>query len=187
MSSQLPVIPSQDETPEESTTTPAKVIQVDHQESVSSNGIANGSDSRGASFEEAIDVKKVAVSVHNERTLLPSYSLRSNDFIEVLQGKHDATKTAEAVHGGIMSKSTSGDTQASLGVLSSTVPSADPAAAILGASTSSLSSIAASAAYRQPPLRHRRFGCIEENDLSMPYNHYRCLSPNEHHGTCLET
>ncbi|XP_070151794.1 retinal guanylyl cyclase 2 isoform X1 [Polyergus mexicanus] len=185
MGSQLPVIPSQDETPEESTTNPAEVIQPDHQDSISSNGIANGSDSRTASFDETIDVKKVAVSVHNERIMLPSYSLKSNEFIEVLQGKQDAPKTAEAVHGGIVSKSTSTDTQASLGVSSSTVSGADPAAAILGASTSSLTSIAGSATYRQPPLRHRRFGCIDENDLSMPYNHYRCLSPNEHHGKSL--
>ncbi|KMQ83459.1 retinal guanylyl cyclase 2 [Lasius niger] len=185
--SQLPVIPSQDETPEESSD-PVEVVQLDRQDSIDSNGVANGSDSRAASFEEVTGVRRVAVSVHNERTLLPSYSLRStNDFIEVLQGKQDTAKTAETVHSGIVSKSTSGDTQASLGVSSSNVSGADPTAAILGASTSSLTSIAGSTTYRPP--RHRRFGCIEENDLSTPYNHYRCLSPNEHstHGTCLET
>ncbi|EFN69634.1 Retinal guanylyl cyclase 2 [Camponotus floridanus] len=180
-SPQLPVIPSQDETAEESIN-PVEAVQPDYQDSVSSNGVANGSDSRAASFEEACDVRRVAVSVHDERTLLSSYSLRSNDFIEVLQGKQDSQRsTTEAVHGGIVSKSTSGDTQVSLGVLSSTVSGTDSAMTTLGASTSSLTSIAASATYRQPPLRHRRFGCIDENDLSMPYNHYRCLSPNEHH------
>lgn len=184
--SPLPVIPSQDETHEE----PASPIEVkpDRQDSVSS-GVTN-SGSRPASFEEAASIRKVAVSVHDERTLLPSYSLKStNEFIEVLQGKQDTTmtRTSEAVHGGV-TKSTSSDNQASLGV-SSSVSCTDPAAAILGASTSSLTSITSSAAYRQPLARHRRFtpGCIDENDLSTPYNHYRCLSPNEHHGTYSKT
>ncbi|KYN04499.1 Retinal guanylyl cyclase 2 [Cyphomyrmex costatus] len=173
---QLPVIPSQDETHEE---LPSPEIKPDRQESVSSE-VTTGS-SRAASFEEAASTRKVAVSVHNERTLLPSYSLKStNDFIEVLQGKQDtATKTSEAVHSG-MTKSTSSDNQVSLGMSAS---GADPPAALLGASTSSLTSIASSTAYRQPLARHRRFapGCIDENDLSTPYNHYRCLSPNEYH------
>ncbi|KYM85144.1 Retinal guanylyl cyclase 2 [Atta colombica] len=175
---QLPVIPSQDETHEEPTS--PDEIKPDRQESVSS-GVTTGS-SRAASFEEA-STRKVAVSVHNERTLLPSYSLKStNDFIEVLQGKQDTvTRTSEMVHSS-MTKSTSSDNQVSLGV-SPSVSSADPPAALLGASTSSLTSIASSAAYRQPLARHRRFtpGCIDENDLSTPYNHYRCLSPNEYH------
>ncbi|XP_072756231.1 retinal guanylyl cyclase 2 isoform X1 [Anoplolepis gracilipes] len=176
--SQLPVIPSQDELPEESTVDPAEVVQPDRQDSASSND--GGVASRAASFEESSDVRKVTVSVHDERTLLPSYSLRStNDFIEVLQGKQDTAL-------GIASKSTSGDTQVSLGMLSSsTVSGVDPtSSAILGASTSSLTSIAGPTTFRQP-LRHRRIGCIDENDLSMPYNHYRCLSPNEHHGKGL--
>jgi len=184
--SQLPVIPSEDETHEE----PASPDEVkpDRQDSVSS-GITN-SGSRAASFEEVAGTRKVAVSVHDvaERTLLPSYSLRStSDFIEVLQGKQDTTRTNEAVPRDSMTKSTSGDNQTSLGV-SSLVSSTDPTAAILGASTSSLTSIASSATYRQPLARHRRFAtaCIDENDLSTPYNHYRCLSPNEHHGRHLE-
>ncbi|KAG5336663.1 GUC2F cyclase, partial [Acromyrmex charruanus] len=176
---QLPVIPSQDETHEEPMS--PDEVKPDRQESVSS-GVTTSS-SRAASFEEA-STRKVAVSVHNERTLLPSYSLKStNDFIEVLQGKQDTvTRTSEVVHSG-MTKSTSSDNQASLGV-SPSVSGADPPAALLGASTSSLTSIASSAAYRQPlAARHRRFtpGCIDENDLSTPYNHYRCLSPNEYH------
>ncbi|EGI59709.1 Retinal guanylyl cyclase 2 [Acromyrmex echinatior] len=176
---QLPVIPSQDETHEEPMS--PDEVKPDRQESVSS-GVTTSS-SRAASFEEA-STRKVAVSVHNERTLLPSYSLKStNDFIEVLQGKQDTvTRTSEVIHSG-MTKSTSSDNQASLGV-SPSVSGADPPAALLGASTSSLTSIASSAAYRQPlAARHRRFtpGCIDENDLSTPYNHYRCLSPNEYH------
>ncbi|XP_011692309.1 PREDICTED: retinal guanylyl cyclase 2 [Wasmannia auropunctata] len=180
----LPMIPSQDETHEDEELATPVEVKPDRQDSVSS-GVTNGS-SRAASFEEATGTRKVAVSVHDERTLLPSYSLKStSDFIEVLQGKQDtgATRTGEAAHGG-MTKSTSGDNQASLGV-SSSVSSVEPTASFLGASTSSLTSITSSAAYRQPLARHRRFaaGCIDENDLSTPYNHYRCLSPNEsHHG-----
>ncbi|XP_071631245.1 retinal guanylyl cyclase 2 isoform X1 [Temnothorax longispinosus] len=181
--SQLPVIPSQDETHEEEPASPVEVVPdgQNRQDSVSSG--MTTSDSRAASFEEGAATRKVAVSVHNERTLLPSYSLKStNDFVEVLQGKQDTvTRTSETVHGGV-TKSTSSDNQASLSV-STSMTGGDTTAAILGASTSSLSSIASSAAYRQPLARHRRFaGCIDENDLSTPYNYYRCLSPNEHHG-----
>lgn len=174
---QLPVIPSQDETHEE----PESPVEIkpDRQDSIGS-GMTN-SGSSPASFEEAAGTRKVAVSVHDDRTLLPSYSLKSTNesFIEVLQGKQD-TRTSE-LHSG-MSKSTSGDNQASLCV-STSVSGADPTAAILGASTSSLTSITSSTAYRQPLARYRRFapGYIE-NDLSTPYNHYRCLSPNEYHG-----
>ncbi|KAL0114110.1 hypothetical protein PUN28_011433 [Cardiocondyla obscurior] len=175
--SQLPVIPSQDESHEE----PETPVEVTPDSETRQDSVSSGvSGSRTASFEEGTGTRKVAVSVHDDRTLLPSYSLKS-DFIEVLQGKQDTVaKTSETVHGG-MTKSTSGDNQTSLGV-SASISSTDPASAILGASTSSLTSIA-SAAYRQPLARHRRFaGCIDENDLSTPYNHYRCLSPNEYHG-----
>lgn len=192
---QLPVIPSQDESHEEvaSPVEPVSLDDQNRQDSVSS-GFTN-SGSRAASFEEGPSgVRKVAVSVHDERTLLPSFSLKStSEFIEVLQGKQDTvTRPSEGVLGGggggsgSVTKSTSGDNQASLGV-STSVTSVDPTA-ILGASTSSLTSISSSAAYRQPLARHRRFaaGCIDENDLSTPYNYYRCLSPNEH-GTYSET
>ncbi|XP_063978176.1 retinal guanylyl cyclase 2 isoform X2 [Diachasmimorpha longicaudata] len=57
----------------------------------------------------------------------------------------------------------------------------DVAAALLGAaSTTSLSSISSSA-FRGSSSRHRRVGHIDEDDLSTPYNYYRCLSPNEHY------
>ncbi|XP_011334672.2 retinal guanylyl cyclase 2 isoform X1 [Ooceraea biroi] len=179
--SQLPVIPSQDEAHEDPPSFAEP--QPDRQDSVSS-GVANG-DSRAASFEEAAGIRRVAVSVHDERVqLLPSYSLKSSSSDPTEAGRQDAgMKNESEIRGGTVTKSPSGDTQASLGVASS-MSSADPSAAILGASTSSLTSIASSATYRQPPARYRRFvaGCIDENDLSTPYNHYRCLSPNEHHG-----
>lgn len=78
-------------------------------------------------------------------------------------------------------KNASGDTRASLG--SSGMFHAETP--VLGASTSSLASISSSTTgpYRPVPTRHRRIaGYIDENDLSTPYNHYRCLSPNEHYG-----
>jgi len=188
--SQLPVIPSQDEARDEEPPSTAEP-RADRQESVSSGRTEANDDSRPASFEEAgsaggAGTRRVAVSVHDERAqLLPSYSLKSSgsEATETLPGKQDAGTRSEGSHAQDVTKSTSGDTQASLGVSSSV----EANAALLGASTSSLTSIASSATYRQPPARHRRFAasCIDENDLSTPYNHYRCLSPNEHHhGTC---
>ncbi|XP_015438494.1 PREDICTED: retinal guanylyl cyclase 2 [Dufourea novaeangliae] len=81
----------------------------------------------------------------------------------------------------VMKNTSSGEARTSLGA--STVYSGETT--ILGASTTSLTSISSSAAapYRPGPVRHRRIaGYIDENDLSTPYNHYRCLSPNEHYG-----
>ncbi|XP_032677580.1 retinal guanylyl cyclase 2 isoform X2 [Odontomachus brunneus] len=176
--SQLAVIPSQDETHEEPVGLEEATVNRD--DSISS-GLAN-SDSRPGSFEEASNIRKVAVSVHDERTLLPSYSLKStNDFIETLSGRQDTLSRACEPHSSV-TKSTSGDTQASLGVSSSVSGGEPTTATILGASTSSLTSIASSATYRQPPRLRRLAGCLDEKDLSTPYNYYRCLSPNEHHG-----
>lgn len=62
-----------------------------------------------------------------------------------------------------MVKSTSSDTPMSLGT---PVSSSELAAALLCASTTSLSN----SGFRN---RHRRVGVIEEDDLSTPYNHYR--------------
>ncbi|XP_044752438.1 retinal guanylyl cyclase 2-like [Coccinella septempunctata] len=69
-----------------------------------------------------------------------------------------------------MIKSTSSDTAMSLGT---PVSASEVAAALLGASTSSLS-----CGYR----RRRR---IEDEDLSTPYNHYKCLSPKHRSGKLL--
>lgn len=60
-------------------------------------------------------------------------------------------------------KSSSGEHSAPLGT---PVSASEVAAALLGASTSSL------CGYR----RHKK---AEEEDLSTPYNHYRCLSPKQ--------
>lgn len=69
-----------------------------------------------------------------------------------------------------MVKSTSSDTPMSLGT---PVSASEVAAALLGASTSSLCGFRG---------RHRR---IEEEDLSTPYNHYKCLSPKQRAGKLL--
>ncbi|XP_045470449.1 retinal guanylyl cyclase 2 isoform X2 [Harmonia axyridis] len=69
-----------------------------------------------------------------------------------------------------MIKSTSSDTPMSLGT---PVSASEVAAALLGASTSSLS-----CGYR----RRRR---VEDEDLSTPYNHYKCLSPKHRSGKLL--
>lgn len=69
-----------------------------------------------------------------------------------------------------MVKSTSSDTPMSL---ETPVSASEVAAALLGASTSSLCGFRG---------RHRR---IEEEDLSTPYNHYKCLSPKERAGKLL--
>ncbi|XP_068903394.1 retinal guanylyl cyclase 2 isoform X4 [Tenebrio molitor] len=68
-----------------------------------------------------------------------------------------------------MVKSTSSDTPMSLGT---PVSATEVAAALLGASTSSLCGF----------RRHRK---IEEEDLSTPYNHYKCLSPKHRIGKLL--
>ncbi|KAI4466322.1 dde superfamily endonuclease [Holotrichia oblita] len=72
-------------------------------------------------------------------------------------------------HHHAMVKSTSSDTPMSLGT---PVSASEVAAALLGASTSSLCGF----------RRHKR---IEEEDLSTPYNHYKCLSPKERVGKLL--
>ncbi|KAJ8686310.1 hypothetical protein QAD02_022104 [Eretmocerus hayati] len=75
-----------------------------------------------------------------------------------------------------VTKSTSGENAFNLGT---PVSAAEVAAKLLCASTSSINLSSGHNMYRSRP---RRSGVIEEDDLSMPYNHYRCLSPNEHYG-----
>ncbi|XP_048509125.1 retinal guanylyl cyclase 2 isoform X2 [Athalia rosae] len=117
--------------------------------------------------------KRVSASVHDEKILTTSFSLKSNDV--VVEIFRDMVKTPEYNTSATVTKSTSGDTQMSLGT---PVSATEVAAALLGASTTSLTSVTGSA-FRG---RHRRVGVIDEDDLSTPYNHYRCLSPNEHYG-----
>lgn len=69
-----------------------------------------------------------------------------------------------------MVKSTSSDTPMSLGT---PVSASEVAAALLGASTNSL------CGYRNRPRK------IEEEDISTPYSHYKCLSPKQRVGKLL--
>ncbi|XP_066588418.1 retinal guanylyl cyclase 2-like [Prorops nasuta] len=70
------------------------------------------------------------------------------------------------------------------------ISATEVAAALLGASTTSLTSTCSglqqSSVISFRPGRHRRAATgifSDEDDLSTPYNHYRCISPNnEHHG-----
>lgn len=68
-----------------------------------------------------------------------------------------------------MAKSTSSEMPVPLGT---PVSASEVAAALLGASTSSL------CGYR----RHRKI----EEDISTPYNHYKCLSPKQKVGKFLK-
>lgn len=60
------------------------------------------------------------------------------------------------------------------------VSASEVAAALLGVSTSTQSINNSSIPFR-PSNRHRRGINSQEEDLSSPYNHYRCLSPSENH------
>ncbi|XP_043264034.1 uncharacterized protein LOC122404161 isoform X3 [Colletes gigas] len=126
--------------------------------------------------QETPEEDKVIVSVHEEKIAAPNSSPKTSTDIA------KTTPSKDAGNGkGNDSKATTGETQMSLGA-STTYSTETP---ILGASNTSLASISSSATapYRPGPTRHRRIGgYIDENDLSTPYNYYRCLSPNEHYG-----
>lgn len=92
-------------------------------------------------------------------------TMEHSKFSSLIKEDHPVTK--QDYH---MVKSTSSDTPMSLGT---PVSASEVAAALLGASTSSL------CGFRN---RHRR---IEEEDLSTPYNHYKCLSPKDRVGKLL--
>lgn len=92
-------------------------------------------------------------------------TMEHSKFSSLVKEEHSTSK-----HDYHMVKSTSSDTPMSLGT---PVSASEVAAALLGASTSSL------CGFRN---RHRR---IEEEDLSTPYNHYKCLSPKDRVGKLL--
>ncbi|XP_025829848.1 retinal guanylyl cyclase 2 isoform X2 [Agrilus planipennis] len=85
-------------------------------------------------------------------------------------GKPDTTTTKAQEYR--MAKSTSSETPLSLGT---PVSATEVAAALLAVSTNSLHG------FRNRP----RSRIQEEEDLSTPYNHYRCLSPKERTGKLL--
>ncbi|CAK9802664.1 Retinal guanylyl cyclase 2 [Anthophora quadrimaculata] len=125
------------------------------------------------------------VSVHDHH--LPDSKTIADFDSQLLSSKKKPNEKEEekndSVNPTTVTKTTSGDDQPPPLGTSGGVFYAE--AAVLGASTTSLTSISSSTTvpYRPAPARHRRIpGYIEENDLSTPYNHYRCLSPNEHYG-----
>ncbi|XP_053981020.1 uncharacterized protein LOC128877602 isoform X2 [Hylaeus volcanicus] len=124
---------------------------------------------------------KVAVSVHDEKNLGSNSSPKlGTDSGKIAPPKEAANRKGNDNATNAV-RNSSGETQTSLAA--STVYSGETG--ILGASNTSLASISSSATapYRPGPTRHRRIGgYIDENDLSTPYNYYRCLSPNEHYG-----
>ncbi|XP_026671236.1 uncharacterized protein LOC108627232 isoform X2 [Ceratina calcarata] len=131
------------------------------------------------SAKEKPDTCTVAVSVHDEQVVEPTSSRPTTNVLEVLATKEKPNeKENEDTSSTGVTKGPSADAQ-------SLATSSIFDASMLGASTSSLTSISSSTTgpYRPGPSRHRRIpGYIDENDLSTPYNFYRCLSPNEHHG-----
>lgn len=130
--------------------------------------------------EDDTRTRNVAVSIEDDKTSGPNSSGKSPTNISTVSLK-DKLNERGNVDSSNVTKSTSGDNQASLGA--SSIFYTDTT--VLGASTTSLASISSSATnpYRPAPPRHRRItGYIDENDLSTPYNHYRCLSPNEQYG-----
>lgn len=132
------------------------------------------------------ETRRVAVSVHHDAQ---SVHHDSNSFskstvsstLEILSSrKKSIERESDDANPATVARSTCNETQTSLGTSAIFYTETT----ILGASTTSLTSISSSTTvpYRPGPARHRRIGYIDENDLSTPYNHYRCLSPNEHYG-----
>ena len=132
--------------------------------------------------EDDTRTRNVAVSIEDDKASGPNSSGKSPTNISTVSLKDKSNERGTGnVDPSNVTKSTSGDNQASLGA--SSIFYTDTT--VLGASTTSLASISSSATnpFRPAPPRHRRItGYIDENDLSTPYNHYRCLSPNEQYG-----
>ncbi|XP_033351701.1 uncharacterized protein LOC117234512 isoform X1 [Bombus vosnesenskii] len=129
-------------------------------------------------IDKNVETCKVAVSVHDKQ-VQDSSSFSKSAPVLPSKIKPDEKENDDANPATVVK--TTSDTQAALGT--SAIFCTETA--VLGASTTSLTSISSSATvpYRPGPPRHRRIaGYIDENDLSTPYNHYRCLSPNEHYG-----
>ncbi|XP_031787096.1 guanylate cyclase 2D isoform X2 [Nasonia vitripennis] len=145
--------------------------------------------SEQSSIDKGTGLKRVAVSVHEDRAAVlgQSFSMRSvgpSDTIDVAFCR-DGTRSTPDYASATVTKSTSGDNPMTLGESASClsersegtpVSATEVAAALLGASSTSINSVSSSVFRGRP----RRVGVIDEDDLSTPYNHYRCLSPNEH-------
>ncbi|XP_044727715.1 uncharacterized protein LOC123291477 [Chrysoperla carnea] len=119
------------------------------------------------SMENRIDQSKLSSSASSKNNTFDQSDLRNFDTLQLI-----ASKTHDQILSHVM-KSTSTDTPMS--TLGTPVSASEVAAAMLGASSSSLCNIASK--FRTGPPR--RVNVIDEDDLSSAYNHYRCLSPND--------
>lgn len=136
--------------------------------SVSNSYLPEDSSSGDASqdnhnFRASVDQQESSRQIPPDPTFIRT--MEHSKFSSLVKEDHPSSK-----HDYHMVKSTSSDTPMSLGT---PVSASEVAAALLGASTSSL------CGFRN---RHRR---IEEEDLSTPYNHYKCLSPKDRVGKLL--
>ncbi|XP_058791773.1 guanylate cyclase D isoform X2 [Phymastichus coffea] len=122
--------------------------------------------SEQSSIEKPSSSRRVPVSVHD--------NLSSNEPFKV---DTTGTRSTSDYSSANVTKSTSTDNPVTLGT---PVSATEVAAALLGASSTSINSMTSNVFSRNRP--RRMGGVIDEDDLSTPYNHYRCLSPNEHYG-----
>lgn len=134
--------------------------------------------------DKDLETYKIAVSVHDEQVQDTNSSSKSTaNILHILSTKEkvNGRENDDTANSTTVTKTTFGDTQCSS--LGTSIFYTEKT--VLGASTSSLTSISSSTNPYRPagPAKHRRItGYIDENDLSTPYNYYRCLSPNEHYG-----
>jgi hypothetical protein len=138
---------------------------------------------------------KVNAAIHNERLnskddFKPSENTKSekSDFSHVKLGSrkgHELSKNTDANKVSDFSNQMSGGTNTMRSSSSdhqmayeSAVSASEVTAALLGVSAST-QSINNNITFRTGN-RHRRCISSQEEDLSSPYNHYRCLSPSDH-------
>lgn len=140
---------------------------------------------------------KVSASVHNEKSNSKD-DLKSNEDTkseqsELSHAKTSSRKDYEMLRNVDANKISDVNYQmpAGTGIVRSSasdhqmtsgfgVSASDVAAALLGVSTSTQSINNNNIPFRGSS-RHRRGVTTQEEDLSSPYNHYRCLSPSEQH------
>jgi hypothetical protein len=133
---------------------------------------------------------KVNAAIHNERLtskddFKPSENTNSekSELSYVKSGSrrgHELSKNTDAINqmsGGTSAmRSSSSDHQMAY---ESAVSASEVTAALLGVSASTQSINNNNITFRAGN-RHRRGISSQEEDLSSPYNHYRCLSPSDH-------
>ncbi|XP_043283814.1 retinal guanylyl cyclase 2 isoform X2 [Venturia canescens] len=156
------------------------------QSSSPSRSVVNVSQTTASGSGKCVGKQRVFVSVHDDTNTSNLTTISSEAATTAMEIFRDIVKSPPEPYGAVsstgMTKNICSDNQ----ILGTPVSASEVAAALLGAasSTSSLTSLqSGSSAFR---TRHRRLAAasggsvIGEDDLSTPYNHYRCLSPNEY-------